>query len=87
MDDDVTITNKMAIAIHVDPDFWIADEENWFASGKQKVSPVLAAKNIAKKHGVTAALYLAQKNIMDLDSQIEIWKSAGVILITDPDQI
>ncbi|MDL2295967.1 hypothetical protein LJC18_04140 [Lachnospiraceae bacterium OttesenSCG-928-E19] len=87
VDGDITITNKMAIAIHDDPDFWIADEENWFASGKQKTSPILMAKSAAKKYGVTPALYLAHKNIMDLDNQIELWKSAGITLITDPDQI
>ena len=36
IEDNLILTNESAIAIHDDSDFWIADEDAWFASGKQK---------------------------------------------------
>jgi hypothetical protein len=80
---DIVIANGLAIAAHSDSDFWIADDENWFAAGKQKPSPISQAQTAAKKHNATPAIYLAQKNIMDIDSRISAWESSGVTVLTD----
>ncbi|MBN1281751.1 MAG: hypothetical protein JW985_02155 [Alphaproteobacteria bacterium] len=78
MDGNIVIAKNMAIAEHTDSDFWIADEESWFASGKQKISPVIEAIKAAEKHNALPAIYLGEKNIMDLKNRIEEWESRGV---------
>ena len=83
IDDEAVIYNGFAIATHSDSDFWVADNDAWFASGKQKESPITLAKNIAKKHGVKPAIYLGEKNIMDIDNQIKKWESDNIRVITD----
>jgi hypothetical protein len=71
------------VAIHDDDDFWIADSENWFASGKQKPSPAAAAIAAAKDADATPVLLLRSENIMDLESLREKWKSDGIKIIKD----
>ena len=78
---------KFAIATHDDPDFWIADSDNWFATGKQKPSPVAAVIAAAKENDASPVLHLAAENIMDLDSQKEKWQSEGVMVIKDLSEI
>lgn len=85
--DDVTIVNDIAIVTHDDEDFWIADDDSWFAAGKQKESPITIALAAAEHHNVTPALYLATENIMDLDNKIETWKSSGIKVIKNLDDI
>ena len=48
-------------------DFWIADEIDWFAPGKQKPSPIVELFTAARDNGVRPILYLAAKNVMDLE--------------------
>lgn len=81
IDGNIIISNGMAIATHDDADFWIADEDSWFAAGKQKESPVVQALAAAEKHNVQPALYLASSNIMDLDNKLTDWESKGVRVI------
>jgi hypothetical protein len=85
--DDIKIetrgNKKFAVATHDDSDFWIADDENWFANGKQKPSPVAAAINAARAAGAAPVLYLASENIMDLDALREKWGEDGVLVIKD----
>jgi hypothetical protein len=83
IDGNIVITKGMAVAAHFDPDFWIADSESWFAAGKQKTSPISEALAAAEKHNAAPAIYLAEKNIMDLDSCISEWESKGVKIIRD----
>ncbi len=82
-DGDIVITDKYAIATHSDPDFWIADAESWFATGKQCPSPVAAAINAAAAHGLRPVLYLAATNILDIDEKRAEWESQGVKIITE----
>lgn len=84
---DIIITKDFAIATHDDPDFWIADLEDWFAAGKQKSSPAAAVMATAGAHGVRPILYLAQANIMDLDARKAQWESQGITVITDLSQL
>ena len=79
----IVITDRDAIAIHDDPDFWIADDVNWFAAGQQKPSPIDALLSISAARGVRPVLYLAQTNILDLDARRAQWRQAGITTITD----
>lgn len=81
--DDIIVTKTHAIATHDDSDFWVTDNENWFATGKTKPSPILAVKTIAEQHNVTPVLYLAETNIMDIETLIPQWESDDIIVITD----
>lgn len=83
VDDDVVITDKFAIVSHIDDDFWVADEENWFAAGKTRKSPIVNVKQIAATHNVQPVLYLAANNIMDIDDLRKQWESDGILIITD----
>lgn len=74
---------KFAVATHDDSDFWIADGENWFATGKQKPSPVTSVIDVAKKENATPALLLKSENIMDIDTLKEKWTTDGVKIIKD----
>jgi hypothetical protein len=85
--DDIVVTDKYAIAIHGDDDFWVTDNENWFATGKSKPSPALAAKSVAEQHNVQAVLYLATENIMDIETLIPQWESDGIKIITDIEEL
>lgn len=74
---------KFAIATHDDSDFWVADAENWFASGKTKPSPIDAVLVAAKEHDATPVLHLLSENIMDLDALKEKWGGYGILIIKD----
>lgn len=81
IEDDIVIYNNMAIITHSDTEFWITDEQHWFANGKQKTSPIESVLNISKQRKITPVIYLAEKNIMDIDTQINNWKSNGIKII------
>lgn len=85
--DDIIITNSHAIATHSDKDFWVTDNENWFATGKVRPSPIAAVCGIAHDQKLKPAIYLSATNIMDLDTLIPQWESIGVTVITDLSQI
>ena len=80
-------TDRDVIAVHNDPDFWIADNENWFAAGKQKPSPADAVLAAGAARGVRPVLYLAQTNILDLDARRAQWASDGITVITNLDEL
>lgn len=82
-DGDFTIYKNNLIAVHDDADFWIADDTDWFASGKQRPSPIAPLKQRAAELGLTPVLYLARTNILDLDARIEKWTADGITVITD----
>ncbi len=86
-DGDILITDKLAIAVHDDPNFWVAEDENWFATGQQKISPVLELVRAAEKHNVKPVLYMGATNIMDFDQMREKWTAAGITVITRPDEL
>ena len=85
--DDIIVTDKYAIAVHNDDDFWVTDDESWFASGKSKPSPVLSVKSVAEQHNVQPVLYLATDNIMDIETLIPQWESDGIRIITDTEEL
>ena len=79
---DIILTPHTAIAIHNDPEFWIMDDDMWFASGKTRQSPIPELLNIATQHNVKAVLYLGSTNIMDFDSKCADWQSQGIKIVT-----
>lgn len=81
------VVNNCAVAVHSDSDFWVADELDWFASGRQKPSPIVELKKIAQEKGVTPILYLGETNIMDFDKVSNEWKQAGVTVVTNQDEL
>ncbi len=81
--DNTIITDMHAIITHDDDDFWAVDDDNWFATGKSKPSPIKKVTAIAHEHNVTPAIYLASTNILDLDSMISKWESDGITVITN----
>ncbi len=82
-DGEFIIYKDNIIAVHNDPDFWIADDTDWFATGKQRPSPVTAVRARAAELNLTPALYLAETNILDLDARIATWEQSGVRVIKD----
>ena len=87
IDDNIVITDTHAIVTHSDTDFWVADTENWFAAGRICPSPIIRVQDAATKHNRTPAIYLATRNIMDIDKLIPEWESAGITVITDLSEI
>lgn len=85
--DDVVATDKFAIASHTDSDFWVADTESWFAAGKIRKSPIVSVQSIAAARNLEPVLYLGADNIMDIDELRAGWKSAGIRVISDLDEL
>ncbi|MBP5708069.1 MAG: hypothetical protein J6W79_03675 [Alphaproteobacteria bacterium] len=83
IDNDVVLTNKYAIVSHTDNEFWIADNESWFAAGKTRPSPIELVKKSATEHNVQPILFLGANNIMDIDNLIPQWENDGIKVITD----
>ena len=81
------VTDTQAIACHTDPDFWVIDTENWFASGKVRPSPIAQVTQYANDHELQPVIYLGATNILDLDNYITEWQSAGITVITDIPEI
>lgn len=85
--DDMIYTKDSVIAVHNDSEFWVADEETWFAAGKHKPSPIkeLLSKSLDKD--IKPILYLAQTNILDLDTKISQWSESGIKVIQTLDEL
>lgn len=81
------LTNQDIIAAHNDSDFWIADEKTWFASGKQKPSPIEELITLSSETALQPILYLGATNILDLETNMKDWKDAGIKVITDLDEL
>lgn len=75
------ITNKYVIYEHNDGDFWIMDENSWFAAGKQIDSPIPELLQIAQINGLIPIIYLQSENIMDIETTISNFENNGVRVI------
>ena len=80
-------TDKYLIYEHSDGDFWIMDEDFWFASGQQIISPIPELKSLADEKGLKPVLYLQSKNIMQIEDTIERFESDGVHVIKSLDEL
>ncbi|MBP5485964.1 MAG: hypothetical protein J6Y07_04655 [Alphaproteobacteria bacterium] len=86
VDNDLIVANGYAVAVHDDEDFWVPDEIDWFAAGKQRPSPIVALKTAQKDKNLKPVLYLVTDSIMDLDKNSAEWNSDGIIVIKDKDE-
>ncbi len=84
---DFVATEKFVIYEHNDEDFWIMEGDTWFATGKQKDSPIDELIGLAKQNELTPVLYLHSQNIMDIDSIIKNFESLGITVIKDLDEL
>ena len=80
-------TEKYVIYEHNDGDFWIMDEDVWFAAGKQLDSPVKELTSLAKQNGLIPVIYLQSQNIMDIESTTEQFEKAGIRVIKSLDEL
>ncbi len=80
---DLIFTEHDVIASHTDPDFWIADNETWFAAGRHKASPIDELLVESKKRGLRPVLYLGSTNILDIESRCNQWSESGITVIKD----
>lgn len=80
-------TEKYLIYEHNDEDFWVMDGDTWFASGKQKDSPINELIEIAKQNGLQPVIYLASENIMDVDGTIKNFETNNIRVIKNLDDL
>ena len=81
--DNIIITPTHAIATHTDDDFWVADTEFWFATGKQILSPIKQLAEICESQNLKPVLFLGATNIMNLDKLKTEWKTLGITIATE----
>ena len=84
---DFVANEKYIIYTHDDSDFWIMDEENWFAAGKQKDSPIPELLELAKQNDLTPVIYFESQNIMDFENTTKQMESSGVKVIKSLDEL
>ena len=81
--DDFVMMKKYLIYTHDDEDFWIMDDDNWFASGKQKKSPVNKLIDLSEQYTVSPVIYFETKNILDIEHVITGLEKHGIRVIMD----
>lgn len=84
---DFVATEKFVIYEHNDEDFWIMDGDSWFATGKQKDSPIKELKELATQNDLTPVLYLHSQNIMDIDNVIKNFTDDSIRVIKNLDEL
>ena len=84
---DLIVANGYAIAVHDDEDFWVPDELDWFAAGKQRPSPIVALRRAREEQGLKPVLYLATDSIMDLDKNSAEWTSDGIKVVQGREEL
>lgn len=85
--DDLITGENFVIAVHDDEDFWVADDSDWFAAGKQKPSPISELKNAVKETDKKAIMFFGEHNIMDFDVCAEKWRNDGITVVTSNDEL
>ena len=80
-------TEKYVIYEHNDNDFWIMDENVWFAAGKQTDSPINELIGLGKQNGLIPVIYLHSQNIMDIESITEKFENMGIRVIKNLDEL
>lgn len=80
-------TEKYVIYEHNDGEFWIMDDETWFAAGKQIESPINELIDLGKRNGLIPVLYLQSQNIMDIESTTNKFEDMGVRVIKSLDEL
>ena len=81
--DNLIIAGDFAIAVHDDDDFWVADDSDWFAAGRQKPSPIMELINARDNDKKTPIFLIEQTNIMDFELNEKKWRDDGIIITTN----
>lgn len=84
---DFIVTGKYLIYVHSDPDFWIIDEDNWFAAGKQIDSPIPVMQEMTKDEQLKPVIYFESTNIMDFDGTVETLRNQNITVIINPEEL
>ena len=84
---DLIVANGYAIAVHDDDDFWVPDEIDWFAAGKQRPSPIVALRRAREEQGLKPVLYLGTDSIMDLDKNSAEWIADGIKVVKSREEL
>jgi hypothetical protein len=84
---DLIVANGCAIAVHDDDDFWVPDEIDWFAAGKQRPSPIVALRRAREERGLKPILYLGTDSIMDLDKNSAEWTADGIMVVKSREEL
>lgn len=84
---DLIVANGYAIAVHDDDDFWVPDEIDWFAAGKQRPSPIAALRRAREERGLKPILYLGTDSIMDLDKNSAEWIADGITIVQGREEL
>lgn len=77
------IAGNFAIAVHADDDFWVADDIDWFAAGRQKPSPIVELLRAHDNDGKTPIFLIEQNNIMDFEQNVQKWRDSGIVITTN----
>ena len=85
--DDLIVANGYAIAVHDDDDFWVPDEIDWFAAGKQRPSPIVALRRVREERGLKPILYLGTDSSMELDKNSAEWTSDGIKVVKSREEL
>jgi len=78
----VLISGDFAIAVHNDDDFWVADDMDWFAAGRQKPSPIAELTAIKNENNKTPVFLIERTDIMDFEQNVQKWRDGGIIIVT-----
>ena len=81
--DDLIVAGNFAIAVHDDDDFWVPDDTDWFAAGKQKPSPIAALKKAQSEQNLQPIFYLRSGAIMDNEKYFAQWTADGITIVTE----
>lgn len=84
---DIVISGDIAVASHTDPEFWIADDTDWFAPGRMRPSPIAELINISGERNLKPILYLGTDNILDINARIEQWQGMGIRVVRQLSEI
>lgn len=85
--DEFIMMKKYLIYDHNDEGFWIMDDDVWFASGKQKKSPVRKLLDLAEENSLAPVVYFESKNILDIEHIISKFENMGIRVILELSQL
>ena len=85
--DEFIMMKKYLIYDHDDEGFWIMDDEVWFASGKQKKSPVRKLLDLAEENSLTPVIYFESKNILDIEHIMSKFEKMGISVVLELSQL
>jgi hypothetical protein len=81
------IANNFAIAVHDDDDFWVPDDIDWFAAGRQKPSPIVELLHARENDKNVPVFLVTSDNIIDFEQNVQKWRNDGITIVTNCDEL